>query len=126
MNTAIETNYNTGVFATSDAYFALRSFWRSFIAQGKHKPVPQPIYTWSQKEPVGYHQISSLTFEHHLIYLVATGKSLDDAFSSTTSAEKWRVFLHISPRHFDLFDGTIPKEHHESILNTIKNWCRSQ
>lgn len=126
MNTAIETNYNTGVFSTSDEYFALRAFWRGFIAQGKHKPVPQPIYTWSQKEPVGFHQVSPLTFEHHLIYLVATGKSLDAAFSSTTAAEKWRVFLHISKWHFDLFEGTISKEHHESILQTIKNWCQGQ
>lgn len=126
MNTAIETTYNTGVFSTSDEYFALRGFWRNFIAQGKHKPVPEPIFTWSQKEPVGYHQVSPLTFEHHLIYLVATGKRLDDAFSSTTTAEKWRVFLHLNVKHFDLFEGSIAKEHQEAIIQTIKNWCRDK
>lgn len=123
MTTAIETNYNTGVFTTSEEYFALRTFWRDFIAQGKHKPVPEPIYTWSQKEPVGYHKVSPLTFEHHLIYLVAAGKSLD-AYSHTTPAEKWRVFLHLSARHFDLFEGTIPKEHQDKIVQQIKDWCR--
>lgn len=124
--TTIETTYNTGVFATSEEYFALRSFWRQFIAQGKHKPAPEPIYTWNQKEPVGYHKVSPLTFEHHLIYLAATGKSLEAAYSSTTSAEKWRMFLHLSLRHFDLFEGTVPKEHQEEILHTIKNWCRNK
>lgn len=126
MTTVIETTYNTGVFSTSEEYFALRTFWRAFIAQGKHKPVPEAIYTWRQKEPVGYHQVSPLTFEHHLIYLVATGKNVDAAFSSTTQAEKWRVFLHISTRHFDLFEGTIPKEYHEGILQAIKNWCQGK
>lgn len=124
MNTAIKTTYNTGIFATSEEYFALRTFWRGFIAQGKHRPVPQPICTWNKKEPVGYHKVSPLTFEHHLIYLVATGKSIDAAYSNTTSAEKWRVYLHLSSRHFDLFEGTVPKEHQDEILQTIKNWCR--
>lgn len=124
MTTVIENSvYNTGVFSTSEEYFALRAFWRAFIAQGKHKPVPEPMYTWGEKEPVGYHRVSPLKFEHHLIYLVATGKSLE-AYSNTTAEAKWRVFVNISPQHFTLFDETVPKEHQDTILRTIRNWCR--
>ena len=75
------------------------------------------------KEPVGYHRVSPLKFEHHLIYLVATGKSLE-AYSNTTAEAKWRVFVNISPQHFTLFDETVPKEHQDTILRTIRNWCR--
>lgn len=54
MTTVIENSvYNTGVFSTSEEYFALRAFWRAFIAQGKHKPVPEPMYTWGEKNRWG-------------------------------------------------------------------------
>lgn len=70
------------IFETVEEYKALRTFWKNYYAEGKHRPKPKFPMVDGNGKVVGHHMESDLNMFDHAIYLSATGKSLRKAFGS--------------------------------------------
>lgn len=130
------TKTYANVFENKEDYLKLRDFWKAFHAEGKHKAVKveyrtsKPFQSGYANGDMAFHMESSLTLTHHLIYLAATGKSLDKAFSEWTTREtKNRLYdwKYWNPNpSFKLFGDAIDAKYHGPIMRRIQEYLDSQ
>lgn len=88
-----ENSVMMNVFENKEDYLKLRNFWKTFHAEGNHKPVKveyrnsKPFQSGWSNGDMAFHMKSPLTLKHYMIYLAAVGKSLNKALAPTTFRE---------------------------------------
>jgi hypothetical protein len=127
---------HTSVFETKEDYLKLRTFWKQFHAEGKHKAVKveyqhsKPNSSGYYDGDMGFHMQSQLTLRQHLIYLAAMGKPLSKALSETTYTETkndikvifgWKLTA-VQP--FKLFGDAIDPKYQEAIIARINDFIK--
>jgi hypothetical protein len=137
--TEIKTHNN--VFETVEDYQNLRTFWKKFHADDKHRAVKQEYRTskWGASGygdgELAYHKVSPLKSIHHAIYLAAMGKDLKKAFGNMDSDGpnyamllnmtwwgKLRIENGMEPNGtsiWDLFENSIDVKYRLSILQRV-------
>lgn len=113
------------VFASKEEYQALRAFWKSFLADGKHKKVAVPFYG-CRGAIAGYHRQSPLTFAHHLTYLAALGKDLNASYGFVRPDHARFTSYTLNRKSFEMFEGTIGEQYQDGILQTIREFLATK
>jgi hypothetical protein len=115
----------SNIFNTKEEYLALRNFWKNYHAEGRHKAVSTPYYT-REKTPVGFHKVSELNRDAHLIYLAAIGKPLDKAFGNASPETLADMTFQFSVSYylnkFNIFEGNISPQYFGAIKARILDY----
>lgn len=115
----------SNIFNTKEEYLALRNFWKNYHAEGRQKAVKTPYYSsyTRDKTPVGFHKVSELTRDAHLIYLAAIGKPLDKAFGNASQETLYDMNIKFSTSYyldkFKIFEGNIDHQYFGAIKARI-------
>lgn len=114
------------VFENKEDYLKLRNFWKKLHAEKKYIPVPEPQtrYEYSQHKivEVGYHMVSPLKFEHHLIYLAAMGRDLDKATKGMWLSTITDIRNYFNYSWFSFFGDSIDEKYRDIIWKRIKDY----
>lgn len=127
------------VFETREDYQKLRTFWKQFHAEGKHKAVPveyrtsKPFNSGYGDGELAYHKVSPLTMYHHMVYLAAMGKPLACAFRNVSYHTHLDAIWYVSKGNsygiynkqnnpFALFGDAIDPKYHDAIIERITKY----
>ncbi len=125
----------TNVFRTKEDYLTLRTFWKQFYAEGKHKPVPVEYNTGHYDSETrswkkAYHMVSPLTRDSHLVYLAAMGRSLDKALGNASPETITEIKGNLKYRGddywFSLFGEALDAEYHDVVLQRLRDYFESK
>jgi len=118
----------SNIFNTKEEYLALRNFWKNYHAEGRQKAVKTPYYSsyTRDKTPVGFHKVSELNRDAHLIYLAAIGKPLDKAFGNASQETLDDMNFQFSTSYylnkFNIFEGNISPQYFGAIKSRILDY----
>lgn len=134
VNSLKENETMTSIFETKEEYLKLRQFWKDYHASGLHRKVELEGEAYSRAtgefHPFNYME-SPLWSVHHLIYLAASGKSLDKAIGNrkkdTNNFLLYNFsFLRGRNSHFILFGDSIPEKYYTPICERIIEYLKEE
>lgn len=113
------------IFENKEDYLKLVNFWKQFHADKKYKSVKVMSY-----DNTNFRMVSPLELHHHVIYLAATGKSLDKAFKKATietlSKIRWLNGKYFLDKQFKLFGDAIDEKYHTKIQEKIEAFVKQR